>query len=100
VPRKGKSDEEWKLTCIHIHEQVGNVLLAWIQDHWADFSKPLVGSLKSFIDNDLRLDGNLPLVKTLSATINSKVLLTFLSCFLDIISWIVSRLYRSFQRNS
>ena len=73
VPRKGKPNEEWKHACALVQTRVGKVLLSWIHDHWIDFSMPLVNLLKSFIDNDLRLDGNLALVKSLSAAINSKV---------------------------
>ena len=76
VPRRDQTAEEWRLVSGHVQERVGNVLLAWVRDQWTDFSKFLVKSLKSFIDNDLRLDGNLTLAKSLSTYLNNKVLLS------------------------
>lgn len=74
MPRNGRTKEEWKAVSTPVQAQVAQVIKTWVQDHWSHLSQPLICELKSFIDNDLRLDGNLALVKVLSAAINSKVM--------------------------
>jgi hypothetical protein len=74
VPMKaGMTEEEWKKMMLPIHIRVGKVLRQWMKEHWSDFTPALIDTVKAFIDNSLRLDGNQQLVKTLTQTLNSQL---------------------------
>lgn len=82
------TEDDWKKVSLPIQVRVGNVLRSWIREHWSDFTPALIQSLKSFIDNSLRLDSNQSLVKSITTALNSKVciiiiyLLIFLFVFI------------------
>lgn len=79
VPMKeGMTNDEWKKISLAVHIRVGKVLQQWMKEHWSDFTPSLIESVKAFIDNSLRLDGNQLLVKTLTQTLNAQVLFDFL----------------------